>query len=105
VIGAFVIFVLCGVYIAWHARDTFGLLLGSGVTFLIGFQAFINVGVVTSALPNKGLPLPFISYGGSSLLLMMLAVGILISVARHGGPPVREEDDVEETDLRNAQFA
>jgi cell division protein FtsW len=105
VIGGFVLFILCGVYIAWHARDVFGLLLASGMTFLIGLQAFINIGVVTSALPNKGLPLPFISYGGSSLLLMMLAVGILISVARHGGPPLRDEEEIEESDLRGAQFA
>jgi cell division protein FtsW len=67
-------------------------------------QAFVNIGVVTSALPNKGLPLPFVSYGGSSLLLMMFAVGVLISIARQGGPPMRD-DEVEETDLRNAQFA
>jgi cell division protein FtsW len=105
VIAGFVIFVLCGVYIAWHAKDVFGLLLGSGVTFLVGLQAFINIGVVTSALPNKGLPLPFISYGGSSLLLMLFAVGVLISIARHGGPPVREDEELEETDLRGAQFA
>lgn len=105
VIAGFILFVICGVYIAWHARDVFGLLLASGVTFLVGLQAFINIGVVTSALPNKGLPLPFISYGGSSLLLMMLAVGILISVARYGGPPVRNEEELEESDLRGAQFA
>jgi cell division protein FtsW len=105
VIVGFVIFVLCGVYIAWHSRDAFGLLLGSGVTFLVGMQAFINIGVVTSALPNKGLPLPFISYGGSSLLLMMFAVGILISVARHGGAPAHDDEEVEESDLRHAQFA
>ena len=105
VIGGFIIFVLCGVYIAWHARDVFGLLLASGVTFLVGLQAFINIGVVTSALPNKGLPLPFISYGGSSLLLMMLAVGILVSVARHGGSMERDDEEIEESDLRGAQFA
>ena len=105
IIAGFIIFVLCGVYIAWHARDVFGLLLGSGITFLIGMQAFINIGVVTSALPNKGLALPFISYGGSSLLLMMMAIGVLISVARQGGPPARDDEELEETDLRNAQFA
>ena len=105
IIGGFVIFVICGVYIAWHARDVFGLLLGSGITFLVGLQAFINIGVVTSALPNKGLPLPFISYGGSSLLLMMLAVGVLISIARHGGPISRDDEELEATDLRGAQFA
>jgi cell division protein FtsW len=84
VIVAFVIIVLCGIYIALHARDTFGLLLAAGVTLLIGLQAAINIGVVTSALPNKGLPLPFISYGGSNLLAMLTCVGILFSVARQG---------------------
>ena len=82
VIVAFVAIVICGIYIALNSRDTFGLLLGSGLTFLIGLQAFINIGVVTSALPNKGLPLPFISYGGSNLLMMLTSVGLLLSIAR-----------------------
>jgi cell division protein FtsW len=82
VVVAFVVIVICGIYIALNARDSFGFLLGSGITFLIGFQAFINIGVVTSALPNKGLPLPFISYGGSNLLAMLTCVGLLLSVAR-----------------------
>jgi cell division protein FtsW len=105
VVCAFVLFIICGVSIAWHSRDVFGLLLGSGITFLIGMQAFINIGVVTSALPNKGLPLPFVSYGGSSLLLMLLAIGVLISIARLGGRPAREHEEIEETDLRHTQFA
>ena len=82
VVLAFVVLVICGVYIALHARDTFGFMLACGITFLIGLQAFINIGVVTSALPNKGLPLPFISYGGSNLLAMLGCVGLLFSVAR-----------------------
>ncbi len=82
VVVAFVLIVICGICIALNARDTFGLLLGSGITFMIGLQAFINIGVVTSALPNKGLPLPFISYGGSNLLLMLVCVGLLFSIAR-----------------------
>jgi len=82
VIAAFVAIVSCGIYIAIHATDAFGLLLGSGITFLIGLQAFINIGVVTGTLPNKGLPLPFISQGGSNLLLMLTCVGLLLSIAR-----------------------
>ena len=65
------------------------MLLASGITFLICLQAAINIGVVTSALPNKGLPLPFISYGGSNLLAMLTCIGLLFSVARHA--PVREK--------------
>jgi len=65
-----------------NAADTFGLLLGSGLTFLMGIQALVNIGVVTSAFPNKGLPLPFISYGGSNLLVMLVCIGILLSIAR-----------------------
>src|SRR6266487_3311764 len=82
VVVVFVVIVICGIYVALNARDTFGFLLGSGLTFLIGLQAFINIGVVTSALPNKGLPLPFISYGGSNLLAMPTCVGLLLSIAR-----------------------
>lgn len=82
VVIGFVLIVLCGVYIATHARDMFGTMLASGLTLLIGLQAFINIGVVTSALPNKGLALPFISYGGSNLLAMLACVGLLFSVAR-----------------------
>jgi cell division protein FtsW len=84
VVVAFVVIVLCGIYIALHAREMFGTMLATGVTLLIGLQAAINIGVVTSALPNKGLPLPFISYGGSNLLAMLTCVGILFSVARRG---------------------
>ena len=82
VIAAFVAIVFCGIYIAMNSCDTFGFLLGVGITFLIGLQAFINIGVVTGALPNKGLPLPFISYGGSNLLMMLVSVGLLLSIAR-----------------------
>ena len=89
VVLAFVIIAICGIYIALRARDPFGGLLAAGITFLISLQAAINIGVVTSALPNKGLPLPFISYGGSNLLAMFTCVGLLFSVARHA--PAREK--------------
>jgi cell division protein FtsW len=87
VILGFLAILISGTYIAWHARDTFGMLLASGMTFLIALQAIINIGVVTSALPNKGLSLPFISYGGSNLVVMFTGVGLLISVARQALGP------------------
>lgn len=92
VVGAFVVIVICGIRIARNAPDTFGLLLGTGISFLIGLQAFINIGVVTSALPNKGLPLPFISYGGSNLLIMLTSVGLLLSIARQARPLELEDE-------------
>ena len=84
VIVLFVVIVLAGVRIAWRVEDPFGQLLAAGITLLIGMQAFINIGVVTSTLPNKGIALPFVSYGGSNLVCMLTGIGLLISVARHG---------------------
>jgi cell division protein FtsW len=78
----FIALCVCGISIARRSSDTFGLLLGTGLTFMIGLQALINIGVVTSILPNKGMPLPFISYGGSNLVLMLVSVGFLVSISR-----------------------
>lgn len=91
VVAAFTVIALAGIFIASRASDRFGMMMASGITFLISLQAFINIGVVTTVLPNKGLPLPFVSYGGSSLLMMLTCVGVLLSVARHAHEPVRSE--------------
>lgn len=80
---AFATFLMCGVYIAWNADDMFGFIIAAGVTFLIAVQSFANMAVVTNILPNKGISLPFLSYGGSNLLMTFAAVGLLLSVARH----------------------
>ncbi len=83
VILAFMVILFCGIYIAWNAADTFGMLIATGITFLIAMQVVINIGVVTGSLPNKGLALPFISYGGSNLVIMMGCIGLLINIGRH----------------------
>ncbi len=93
IVGLFVTLVWSAFRISVRAPDIFGLLLGAGITFLIGFQAFVNIAVVTGVFPNKGLPLPFISYGGSSLILMLGCVGVLLSIARRAGEDVRVTDD------------
>ncbi len=82
VLGAFVVFMLAGIRIALRTRDRFGRLVAFGITTWIGVQALINIGVTVGTLPTKGITLPFVSYGGSSLMMCMLAVGVLMSVAR-----------------------
>jgi cell division protein FtsW len=76
--------VTSGILIALNAKDRFGMLLGFGCTAILGLQAAINVGVTTSLFPNKGLPLPFISYGGSNILFCLICIGILINIYRQG---------------------
>jgi cell division protein FtsW len=86
VVFAYLLMFVCGACIAFHARDRFGLLLGFGITMVLTLQAAVNIGVTTALLPNKGLPLPLISYGGSNLLLCLGALGVLINIHRKGVP-------------------
>jgi cell division protein FtsW len=84
VVFLFIVIIVCGIMIALHARDRFGLLLGCGIVSLLALQAAVNIGVTTSLLPNKGLPLPFISYGGSNLAACMFGIGLLVNIYRQG---------------------
>jgi cell division protein FtsW len=92
VVFLFIVIIVCGIMIALHARDRFGLLLGCGIISLLALQAAVNIGVTTSLLPNKGLPLPFISYGGSNLAACLFGIGLLLNIYRQGildPPPVK----------------
>lgn len=92
VIGMLATIVLRGLYIARKCEDSFGALLAIGISSMIGIQAFINLGAISGLLPITGVPLPFISYGGSSLLVLMISMGILnniaMSVKRRENEPV-----------------
>lgn len=83
VIGFFVMFCYRGYKIAWNAPDLFGRYLALGLTSFIAVQAIGNLGVVMGMFPSKGMVLPFISYGGSALVVMMAAVGILLNISKY----------------------
>jgi cell division protein FtsW len=93
VLGLFLCLVYRGFRIAANARDPFGQVLAAGLTFWLIFQAFVNIGVVTATIPFTGVPLPFISFGGSSLLIALMSVGVLLNISR-----------VEPTKETNASF-
>src|SRR6267378_3770640 len=82
VVFLFIVVIVCGIVIALHAKDRFGLLAAAGVVCLLALQAAVNIGVTTSLLPNKGLPLPFISYGASNLVACLFGVGLLLNIYR-----------------------
>ncbi|KAA3665145.1 MAG: cell division protein FtsW [Chloroflexi bacterium] len=82
VIGLFAMLMWRGFLAAKNARDTYGSLLAVGITCWIGYQTLINIAVITAVIPFTGIPLPFLSYGGSSLLLSLAAMGILLNVSR-----------------------
>ena len=89
VVVLFVAFAILGVRIALGAPDRFGMLVAAGVTAWVAGQAFLNIGVVIGALPVTGVPLPFLSFGGSSLVFTMVGTGILLNVAAQGRAPKR----------------
>lgn len=82
VIVLFIVFVYRGIRIAIAAPDRFGFFLAAGCTAMIAIQAFVNIGVVTSSWPVTGVPLPFISFGGSSLIVSLIAVALIMNIGR-----------------------
>jgi cell division protein FtsW len=81
-VAAFAFFCFRGLRAAWNTRDNFARLLAVGITAMIGIQAFFNISVVLGLLPTKGIPLPFISYGGSSLIVTLASVGVLLNITQ-----------------------
>jgi cell division protein FtsW len=82
IIGLFILFVWRGLRTAWMARDNYGAMLALGITCWLGYQALINVAVITAVIPFTGIPLPFISYGGSSLTISIIGAVILLNISR-----------------------
>ncbi len=83
IIVLFALFVWRGFVIAMRARDKFGCMLAMGLTTQIGVQAILNIAVVTGTIPNTGISLPFFSYGGSSLVMLLCQMGVVLSVSRY----------------------
>lgn len=79
----YLLLVVRGVSIGLHAKDRFGALLAMGIVFQVGLQTALNIGVVTDALPNTGISLPFFSYGGTSLMMLLFEMGMVLSVSRY----------------------
>jgi cell division protein FtsW len=93
VIGLFIVFVWLGILVVVRCEDRFGRFLAGGIVLTIGIQAAINMGVVTVVLPTKGIPLPFVSAGGTSMLLSAAAVGLLINIAKQSAEsPIGENE-------------
>lgn len=97
----FIIFLVLGFRIAMKARDPFMSLLAGGITFMITFQAFINMGVVSGILPCTGITLPFISFGGSSLVFTLFALGMLLNVS---GQPQKKGSKLRQLERRRPRF-
>jgi cell division protein FtsW len=87
VITMFAVYGWRGMRAAFNAPDRFGSMLALGVTAMVIFQSLINFAVVLGMMPTKGIPLPFVSYGGSSLLVMLLATGVLLNISQQAGSP------------------
>ncbi|HXJ80996.1 MAG TPA: putative lipid II flippase FtsW [Candidatus Methylomirabilis sp.] len=84
VVGLFAVLIWRGLRVGLRAPDSFGAYLALGLTVMLATQTLVNLGVVTGALPTKGLPLPFVSFGGSALLMTMFSAGVLLNISQYG---------------------
>jgi len=94
VLVLFTLLLYKGLKLAVRSRDSYMALLSAGLSFTIAFQAFLNIGVVSSSLPLTGVPLPFISYGGTSLVITMVAVGLIINVSTRRRERREESEEI-----------
>ena len=100
VLGIFIWLFIRGIQVSTRTSDPFSYFLTMGLTMMIGVQAAINFEVSMGLMPTKGLPLPFISYGGSALLINLSAAGILISISRHNESNAYNSKPVYNTQMR-----
>lgn len=104
VIGLLALIVLRGIFIARKCRDSFGALLAIGISSMVGIQAFINLGSISGILPITGVTLPFISYGGSSLLVLMISMGILNNIAKSTKEAEKDPKTGHRQDMRTSRI-
>lgn len=97
-IGLFAVFLWRGIRISFQCEDAFGQLLAFGITLLIGLQGAVNLCVVTGLLPTKGLTLPFVSFGGSSMIMLLFAVGVLLNISRNAPDEWEDNREARERD-------
>lgn len=90
VLGMFAFLTYLGIRIARQAPDRFGMYIAAGVTIWIAFQALVNMGAVTASLPITGVPMPLVSFGGSSLVVTLIGMGILTNIAKQSRPPAKK---------------
>lgn len=104
VIGLFIVITLRGLYIARKCTDSFGSLLAIGISSMVAIQAIINLGAISGILPITGVPLPFLSYGGSSLFVLMISMGILNNVAKSVNLAEEEPKEIETVPINQNRY-
>jgi len=105
VIGLFVVITLRGLFIARKCTDSFGSLLAIGISSMISIQAIINLGAISGILPITGVPLPFLSYGGSSLFILLISIGILNNITKSINLAKQEPKEIEAEPISQSRYS